>query len=527
MNLYIGGHMKDVLRQIFKVLPKKGLIAVALIAAILGVTSAARAWFPNRPTYTVQIPSDHVTFDSITNNPDEGDERAFFEVKDAANTQPNGFSHTVNNLKDGQDLLLRMYVHNDAADNLNGTNFDGKGVAKDTKVRIFLPTANANALRANAYISASNASPAEVADTINLGSNGNFNLTYENGSAVQYTNAVPTGMKLSDSIVSTGAPIGFNKLDGIVPGCFNFSSIVTIKVKVHKPSFSVTKAVRFEGQTSNDWKKSVTANPDQTVEWRIAFNNTGSTQLGNVTVLDQVPNGLTVVPGSVKLYNTNSPNGFTVSDSSIQANGRQVNVNIGTYNPNSNAFVLLKTKTPASKDMDCGTKQFTNEAFVTPSGQGTVNDTANVNVNGPECKKPQNPAFSCDSATITTIGDRQIRVNVNTTAINGAKVTSFSYNFGDGTAPLLTDQNPVEHTFANVGDFNVHVTTNFDVNGKVQTVDSDKCASTVSFASTTITPPTTPTKLVNTGPGDVLGVFTGTSLAGAFLHRKWLSRRGR
>src|SRR5690606_25585049 len=105
------------------------------------------------------------------------------------------------------------------------------------------------------------------------------------------------GMPLNDSIVTTGAHIGYTKADGNYPGCFEYTSYVTVKVKIKKPSYKIEKSVRHEGQTSNDWKESVTAEPGKNVEWRIAFTNTGTTQLQDVVVLDQVPAGLTVVPG--------------------------------------------------------------------------------------------------------------------------------------------------------------------------------------------------------------------------------------
>lgn len=530
--------MKNVFKKIAKMLPKKSMLAVAIVTAVVSVAAMAHAWYPNRPTYTIQQPADHVTFNSITNNPNEGDERGFFSAKDAKNTQPGGFSQTVNNLKDGQEVLLRVYVHNNAADNLNGTNFNGKGVAKNTKVRIHLPTASGSALKANAYVSADNAAPKEVADTINLGSSGNFNLTYMSGSAIQYTNAVPTGIKLSDSIVSSGALIGYNKADGVVPGCFKYSSIVTIKVKVHKPSYSVAKSVRFQGQTASDWKESVAAQPGQTVEWRLGFTNTGGTTLNNVILLDQVPAGLTVVPGSIELVNANNPNGYVFPNSVIQANGRQLNMNIGAYNPGSNAYVYFRTTTPQLKDLKCGDNEFKNMVYATPQGLGTVNDDAKVGVkkDSDDCKPepPVKPSFACDSVSVTAIGDRKVRVAVSTTAMNGAKVTSYLYNFGDGSAPLLTDKNPVEYTYAKDGSYIVRVTVNFDVNGQSKSVTSDKCAASVTFTTPPkppVTPPTTtpttPTKLTDTGAGSMVGIFTGTALAGAFAHRKWTLRKSR
>ena len=381
--------MKEIIKAILSVtkMPKKTITLTLAGIASLVFAGTVFAWSPDRPTYTIENPAPHVTFNSITNNPNYGDERTFFDAKDAANTGKGGFVDKVN-VQSGQEVLLRVYVHNNAADNLNDPNFTGPGVAKNTKVRIHLPTASANALRANAYVSADNAAPKEVADTVDLAGNGAFSVSYVPGSAVAYTNAVPSGIKLNDSIVTTGAPVGYNQADGVVPGCFKYDMIVTIKVKVQKPAYNVAKTVRFEGQTSSDWKESVTAKPGQTVEWRVAFTNTGSTSLKNVIVLDKVPAGMTVVPGSVRVFNANNPNGHTYQDNqAIQANGTQINVNIGDYAPTANAFVLFKTKVPAEDKLECGTSKFVNEAFATPEGSGSVNDIAQVETSK-VCVKP-------------------------------------------------------------------------------------------------------------------------------------------
>jgi len=510
---------------------KKVLAGVAVALTTLGVVGAVKAWYPERPTYTIENPAPHVTFNSITNNPDEGDERAFFEVKDAANTQMNGFSGKAE-VEEGQELLLRVYVHNNAADNLNGSNFDGPGVAKNTKVRIHLPTDTAQALRANAYISADNAQPQTVADTIDLmGQNGaNFKVEYVPGSAEQYTNAVPKGIKLSDSIVTSGAPIGYGAADGIVPGCFQYSSIVTIKVKVKMPSYSIQKSARLEGQTSADWKESVKAEPGKNTEWRIEFKNIGGTELKQVKVVDQVPAGLTVVPGSVKLYNGNYPSGYTYPDTAIQNGGKQVNVNIGNYNPGINAFVLFKTKVPELKDLECGVNKFDNIAYATPEGYGAVNDGADITVDGNECK-PENPSYSCDLVTLEQLGGRKVKATVKATAINGAKVNNYVYDFGDKSEKLVTDKTSAEHTYANDGSYVVRVAVNVTVNGKNQLVESDKCAAPVKFESgkpvTPVTPttPTTPSALPNTGAGDIAGIFVAVTVAGAVAHRLVLSRQ--
>ncbi|QQS18594.1 hypothetical protein IPL68_00610 [Candidatus Saccharibacteria bacterium] len=241
------------MKQLFSRLSKKTLLSALLTAGVIGVAVSALAWGPSRQTYTMAQPADHVTFNSMTDNPREGDERAFFELKDAANTNSDGFAHQMT-VKDGQEVLLRVYVHNNAADNLNGTNNSGVGVAKNTKVRVWLPSVTDTVLRANAYVSADNASPKEVYDTVDMvapTTANKFSVQYVPGSAVAYNNyAGLAGLKLSDSIVTSGAPIGLSQPDGIIPGCFKYANVITLKVKVkmQNPGFTMQKKSGYSRQ---------------------------------------------------------------------------------------------------------------------------------------------------------------------------------------------------------------------------------------------------------------------------------------
>lgn len=512
------------MKSLISRLSKKVIASLAAITALVGIATVVSAWSPERPTYTIEEPAPHVTFNSITNNPNEGDERPFFEVKDATNTETDGFSNRAE-VENGQELLLRVYVHNNASSSLNGENFDGPGVAKNTQVRVHLPTATDNALRANAYISADNAQPKVVADTVDFVGNSKFNLAYVPGSAVAYTNAVPSGIKLSDNIVKDGAPVGYEAANGIVPGCFEYDMIVTLKVKVSMPSYKVEKSVRLEGQTSSDWKESVTTTPGQNVEWRIAFDNTGETQLEDVTILDEVPAGLNVVPGSVKLYNSNNPDGYTYPNSAIQKDGRHVNANIGTYNGGSNAFLLFTTKTPSTEELECGVKAFDNIAYATPKDSGSVSDGASVSVDTKkECEQPEEPAYRCDLLTVKKIADRKYSFTVNTTAQNGAEVKQYRFDFGDGTDELVTDNRTVEHTFPEQGSFAVRATVDFTVDGKTVSHTSDACKTVIDTKKEQPEQPT-PTTLPVTGPGDMIGMFAAVSVAAGLAHKVVVARR--
>ena len=61
-------------------------LGVASFAALIGaviLSANVFAYGPERQTFTAENPADHVTFNSITNNPTVGDERNFVRVRQA------------------------------------------------------------------------------------------------------------------------------------------------------------------------------------------------------------------------------------------------------------------------------------------------------------------------------------------------------------------------------------------------------------------------------------------------------------
>lgn len=504
------------MKRLNSFIPNKFLVAFAMTAAVLATATVVNAWSPDRPTFTVQNPAPYTTFNSMTNNPNYGDERTFFDVKPSSNTSQGGFVDK-QKVKDGDELLMRVYVHNNAADNLNGTNFNGAGVAKDTKARIFLPTASADALRANAYVSASNAKPVEVADTLDVYGDNKFKLDFVEGSARMYTNAVPSGFTLSDSIVGNGAPIGYTGANGVMPGCFQYTGIVTIKVKVKMETndFTVAKQVsKIQEDGKYTWGENVTVKPGDTVAYQVRFTNTGNSQLDNVAIRDVLPKGMTIVPGSsVAKYGTD-PAIKPVGNDAIVSNG---GINIGSYASKGGAVVLFKAKV-AGDSTACG--KLTNVAEARVDGQATT-DTADVTV---ECENK--PVYSCDSLNLVVGDNRKISASVKVTAANGAVYKTTAFDFGDGTK-LVTDKTTVEHIYAADGTYIVRAVPSFMVDGKLVTAESQACVKTVTFkAGEVVTPPTeTPTVIPNTGAGSALGLFAGATIAGAFGHRLWMIRR--
>ena len=136
--------------------PKRLVAAVLVLAAVVAVPALSTAWGPTRDTFTIEHPADHVTFDSITNNPNYGDERNAVTIKSADNTAAGGWSDDVN-VQNGKEYYVRMYVHNNAAANLNL-------VAHDVTARFNVPTQRTNRIQVDGYLSSSNATPREIWD---------------------------------------------------------------------------------------------------------------------------------------------------------------------------------------------------------------------------------------------------------------------------------------------------------------------------------------------------------------------------
>lgn len=349
--------------------PKRLSAVIAMVAAAIIVPTVVLAWGPDRPTYTVDNPADHITFNSITNNPAVGDERNFVVVKDAANTADGGWQDNIT-VQPGKEYLVRVYVHNNAASSLNLT-------ATNTRVKASVPTTTGKNVSISGFVSADNATPGEIWDDISFNSTQNFNLAYVPGSAEIWNNGyAKNGASLPDSIVtSTGAQVGYEGANGKVPGCFQYANYVYFKVKPQFGSnFTFTKEVSKHGE--NKWVENYKAQPGEVVDYLLEYKNTGDSQQNDVTFRDTLPAGMTYVAGSTIFGNANYPAGKKASDNI--ANG--VGINVGAYLPGGNAWAIFSAKVAANDSLpQCGTNELVNTGKVTTGGY-SQQDTANVTV---------------------------------------------------------------------------------------------------------------------------------------------------
>lgn len=318
---------------------KIALGVVAAFAAIAIPVATIAGWYPNRQTIEWVGPNTHgfthVQFNSFYNTPVYGQEMSFFDGKVWDNT-PGGFSDPIT-VRPGQEIKLRTYVHNNINPIYNGAEYNYRGIARNTKVKISLPTGVGTRMNAVSEISASNAQPGSVFDTTNfVSADGTpYRVSYVAGSAYADTNQ-RSGMPLSDSIVSSGALIGESQPDGNVPGCFDNTMLVVIKVKVEAIPLQVKKTVAFPKQQFVD---QVTAKPGDRLYFKVDFKNAGTSMLNGVVLTDKLPDKFQLIPGTVKLINGSHPDGIVISDTALFSAGGQ---GVGDYAAGINGYVTYQ-----------------------------------------------------------------------------------------------------------------------------------------------------------------------------------------
>lgn len=446
-------------------IPKRTSAFVAMIAAAIIVPAVLFAWGPDRPTYTIEHPADHVTFNSITNNPNIGDERNFVGIREQGSTGTWKDSITA---EPGKSYVVRMYVHNNAADNLNL-------VAKDVTAKFNLPTNTAKSLQVNGFLSASNASPKEVYDHATFTSAQDFNLAYQ-ANTLKYENNHfgSNGVAINESaFTSTGALLGYDKLDGKIPGCFQYAGYLTFVVKPQfatpKTDFTVKKEVRKNG--TGTFGENVEAKPGDKLNYRIAYTNTGDSQQKNVTLKDTLPKGITNVPGTVKIMNAANPNGAVVQ------NGDKLfstGINIGAYTGGSNALVVFDaTVDPNDKLPTCGNNILKNVASAQPEGQNPKDDDATTTV-PKECQPPKVPEYKCDQLTVAKISRTQFMFNT-TYTVKNATYKSTTYVIRDEAGKEISRTTNPNYTQTTPGKYTVQAIITVTVDGVEKTATSDNC----------------------------------------------------
>ena len=285
-------------------------------------------------------------------------------------------------VEDGKTYVVRLYVHNN-----NPYGEEEGNVAKNTQVRFYVPQTASKNVTVNGWLKADNAREKDgyVDDVTFYNNDTPFHLEYVDGSALLENGnyASGAGVKLTNSIVNQGNPtgnvadewtkIGYNGLDGDVPGCYKYINYVTIEVKaVFDYEYTVEKKARVVGDEDEEWKDTIEAKLGDKVEFQIEYKNTSDKTQTDVSMQDVLPSNLNYISGSAKLYNANYPSGVPFTHDNLVNQG----VNIDGYTAGSNAIIYFQAEV-VDDNLACGSNTMVNwgRAGV---GTKTIQDYAQV-----------------------------------------------------------------------------------------------------------------------------------------------------
>lgn len=366
------------MKRIIKYSVTRALVSTMIAIALTFISSSVMAYGPERQTFTMANPADYVTFNSITDNPVLGDERNFVRI-----AEDNSNSAYKDEIKLVPGKVYELYIgyHNNAKSSLNQ---NGSGIARGAKVAVQYPVtvSPSQSGTISAILSAVNANPKEVWDGVTITSDTELTLNYVVGSAKIYNDWKANGSVLSTAIFSEeGTYLGLNELNGLLPGCAEYSGHILIKFKANTTEAKIDKSASLDGE---NFSKEVKAKPGDEITFKVSFTNTGTTDLHNVTFHDELPEGLSLVEGTTYLkYSTeNTANKMT---DLIATNG----YNTGTYGPGTGATITYKVKVSENQDF-CG--NLVNKIFL-DHDNGELTDGAIVAVEGENCK----PVYDCET----------------------------------------------------------------------------------------------------------------------------------
>lgn len=172
---------------------------------------------------------DEIVFNSISDSV-IGDEKNFVGVRwlSGSNDGPNNvWNGNWIDVEENSTYLVRLYVHNN---NPKGEQAASEG----TTVAFSIPKEPDKELTVWGCIESSNASPSRYWDSVVFRSDRSFRLEYVRGSALLENNGIGAngGVTLDDAIAEgEKVAIGYESLDGNVPGCYEYASYVTVVLR--------------------------------------------------------------------------------------------------------------------------------------------------------------------------------------------------------------------------------------------------------------------------------------------------------
>lgn len=154
-----------------------------------------------------------------------GDERTFIGIELTDNPKRIQYGGVLKT-KVGDILSVCLFVQND---NPNGMN----AIAENVRAAVTFTPGNRPLHHINGFILSSNAKRRLCWSDITITADTPFNIFYINGSA-HFINKALGEISLSDDIVNNlhGALLGYNQIDGRIPGGSDYSGLVTLDIRI-------------------------------------------------------------------------------------------------------------------------------------------------------------------------------------------------------------------------------------------------------------------------------------------------------
>lgn len=353
------------------------IVALFSLSIINGAFIARNAWAlvdtpwgPERETFTWDNPAPYATFNSITDNPQLGDERNFVRVREVKDGEHYKDEVTI---EAGKTYEVYIYYHNNADGHEVGKT--AIGIADGASVKSSFPATIKSGEKATvtATVFASDTNPLAVWDGAYMVASQDVYLRYVPGTATIHNGGALDGSSIGpEYLFGDGALLGYNKFSGVLPGCNEYAGYITYQVFADAPGFDISKSVVGDDTTTE---------PGGVVTFKVRYQNTGTMDQTNVVIKDTLPEGLEYVPGSAKLYNNNFTDGKVVNDDIVSENG----MNIGNYAGGS-GWAEVTYQVIVKSDAACGDK-FTN--FVTVStNDGNKHASLTLTVIDEGCETP-------------------------------------------------------------------------------------------------------------------------------------------
>ena len=200
------------------------------------------------------------------------------------------------------------------------------------------------------------------------------------------------------------------------------------------PHGLLTKEVSNVTKGDTAWHKENTANPGDTLAYRITFSNDGDVSAINVSIRDIIPTGVSYTANSTKLFNKNNPAGAGIGDA-VSSSG----VGIGNVIPGGDGVSFVTFKVGVSGSMPVGTSILTNTAFAKADNLNEGQDTAKTTVIVAP-PKPTAPSFKLSKSAFN------VTQNIDATTVKAHAGDEIRYtlkteNVGDGAGNFNIEDN--------------------------------------------------------------------------------------